>query len=38
MQEIIKAAQKRYSTWSVLNRLIKNIKLKELNINKIMEL
>ncbi len=33
-QEIIKAAQKRYSTWSSLNRLAKEIVFKESNINK----
>ena len=33
-QEIIKAAQKRYSTWSSLNRLAIKIEFKDLNINK----
>ena len=33
-QEIIKAAQKRYSTWSGLNRLAKKISFKDLNKNK----
>ena len=33
-QEIIKAAQKRYSTWSSLNRLARKIVFKESNINK----
>ncbi len=30
-QEIIKAAQKRYSTWSSLNRLARKIEFKESN-------
>ena len=34
-QEIIKSAQKRYSTWSGLNRLARKIVFKESNINKI---
>ena len=38
MQDTIKAAQKKYSTWYFFNRLTKNIKLKELNINKIRKL
>ncbi len=33
-QEIIKAAQKRYSTWSSLNRLARKIMFKQSNINK----
>ncbi len=33
-QEIIKAAQKRYSTWSNLNRLARKIVFKESNVNK----
>ena len=33
-QEIIKAAHKRYSTWSGLNRLARKIVFKESNINK----
>ena len=33
-QEIIKAAQKRYSTWSGLNRLSRKIVFRESNINK----
>ena len=33
-QEIIKAAQKRYSTWSSLNRLARKIEFKESNKNK----
>ena len=33
-QEIIKAAQKRYSTWSSLNRLARKIVFKESNIYK----
>ncbi len=33
-QEIIKAAQKRYSTWSSLNRIVQRIVFKELNNNK----
>ena len=33
-QEIIKAAQKRNSTWSSLNRLARKIKFKESNKNK----
>ena len=33
-QEIIKAAQKRYSTWFSLNRLAGKIEFKESNINK----
>ena len=33
-QEIIKAAQKRYSTWLSLNRLARKIEFKELNKNK----
>ena len=33
-QEIIKAAQKRNSTWSSLNRLARKIEFKELNKNK----
>ena len=33
-QEIIKAAQKRYSTWSSLNRLARKIMFKESSINK----
>ena len=32
-QEIIKAAQKKYSTWSGLNRLAKEIVFKESKIN-----
>ena len=35
-QEIIKAAQKRYSTWSGLNRLARKIEFKDSNINKNM--
>tara|TARA_A100000164_G_C21334427_1_gene507995 strand:- start:236 stop:424 length:189 start_codon:yes stop_codon:yes gene_type:complete len=31
--EVIKAAQKRYSTWSSLNRLSRKIVFKESNIN-----
>ena len=33
-QEIIKAAQKKYSTWSGLNRLARKIVFKESNIIK----
>ena len=33
-QEIIKADQKRYSTWSSLNRLARKIVFKDSNINK----
>ena len=33
-QEIIKAAQKRYSTWSSLNRLARKIEFKESIANK----
>ncbi len=33
-QVIIKAAQKRYSTWSSLNRLARKIEFKESNKNK----
>ena len=33
-QEITKAAQKKYSTWSSLNRLARKIVFKESNINK----
>ena len=33
-QEIIKVAQKRYSTWSSLNRLARKIEFKESNKNK----
>ena len=33
-QEIVKAAQKRYSTWSSLNRLSRKIVFKYSNINK----
>ena len=32
-QEIIKAAQKKYSTWSELNRLARKIMFKESKIN-----
>ena len=32
-QEIIKAAQKKYSTWSCLNRLARKIVFKKSNIN-----
>ena len=32
-QEIIKAAQKKYSTWSGLNRLAREIMFKESDIN-----
>tara|TARA_Y100000991_G_scaffold208567_1_gene187736 strand:+ start:66 stop:251 length:186 start_codon:yes stop_codon:yes gene_type:complete len=31
---IIDAAQKRYSTWSIWNRVVRKIVFKELNINK----
>ncbi len=37
-QEIIKAAQKKYSTWSSLNRLARKIQFKVSNINKNMYL
>jgi len=33
-QEIIKTAQKKYSTWSSLNRLARKIVFKESNIDK----
>ena len=33
-QEIIKAAQKKYTTWSSLNRLARKIEFKESNKNK----
>ena len=33
-QEIIKVAQKRYSTWSSLDRLARKIEFRESNINK----
>ena len=32
-QEIIKTAQKKYSTWSSLNRLARKIVFKESNVN-----
>ena len=32
-QEIIKVAQKRYSTWSSLDRLARKIEFRESNIN-----
>ena len=35
-QEIIKAAHKRYSTWSSLNRLARKIEFKDSNVNKNM--
>ena len=35
-QKIIKAAQKRYSTWSGLKRLARKIEFKDSNINKNM--
>ena len=33
-REIIKVAQKRYSTWPILNRLAGKVDFKESNINK----